>query len=83
MREFDLRWLTDAALDISRIACECKVWKSRRNHRTGGLVTFCGVFLPGSAGADDARFIRWKLEEFYELYRPDGLVVDCRELEYT
>lgn len=83
MREFDLSYLADAPLEISRIRCECKLWRSRRNHRVGGLATFRGVYQPGSAGKEDARFIRWKLEEFYELYRADGLVVDCRELEYT
>jgi hypothetical protein len=59
------------------------VWHSRRNHRTGGLVTFSGHYYPGSAGVDDARFIRWKLNEFYELNRIYGLVVDCRNLDYT
>ena len=81
--EFDLTRLADAPLDISQIACHCQVWRLRRNHRVGGLITFRGVYQPGSAGTDDARFIRWKLNEFYELYWPDGLVVDCRELEYT
>jgi hypothetical protein len=83
VRAFDLGRLTDAPLGVSRIGCECKVWKVRKNHRTGGLVTFRGAYRPGSAGTDDARFIRWKLGEFYELYTVDGLVVDCRELDYT
>src|SRR5262245_5866442 len=83
MREFEMNRLADAPLDISRIGYDCKVWKSRRNHRCGGLITFRGEYLPGSAGKDDARFICWRLREFYERSRPDGLVVDCRELNYT
>jgi hypothetical protein len=27
--------------------------------------------------------MRWLLSEFYRLHRPDGLVVDCRALEYS
>src|SRR5207248_4626508 len=83
MSVFDVRRLIDARLDISRIACSCQTWKSHHNHRIGGLVTLRGLYHPGSAGADDARFIKWKLDEFYDLYRVDGLVVDCRELDYT
>ncbi len=43
---------------------------------------FAGIYLHGSAGKDDARFIRWKLQQFYEVYRVDGLVIDCRRLKY-
>ena len=59
------------------------MWRSRRNHRTGGLVALRGVYPPGSAGTDDARYICWLLSEFYTLHRPDGLVLDCRSLEYV
>jgi len=75
--------LSDAPLYTSRITCDGKVWPSRRNHRTGGLLAFRGVYPTGSAGTDDARYIRWLLSEFYTLHRPDGLVLDCRELEYV
>jgi hypothetical protein len=75
--------LTDALLHVSGITCEGKVWRSRRNHRTGGLFVLRGIYPPGSAGKDDARYIHWLLSEFYTQHRPDGLVLDCRELEYT
>lgn len=80
---FDLSRLTVAPLEISEVRCEASTWKVRRNHRSGSLVTFRGTYLSGSAGVDDARLIRWKLEQVYELFRPDGIVIDCRELEYN
>jgi hypothetical protein len=81
--DFDLKRLHDAPLDVSGIRCEGKVWESRRNHRRGGLVTFRGLYRPGSAGTDDARLIRWRMYQFYELYGVSGVVVDCRELDYV
>lgn len=83
MEEFRMERLTDAPLYASRITCEGKVWQSRRNHRTGGLLAFRGVYPPGSAGADDARYIRWLLSEFHTLHHPDALVLDCRALDYV
>ena len=38
-----------------------------------------------SAGSDDARFIKWRIDEFCDLGYPlltDGIVVDCRSLDY-
>lgn len=78
-----LNRLSDAPLHTSTITCECKVWHTRKNQRTGGLVVFHGVYPSGSAGTDDARHIRWLLSEFYVLHGPDGLVLDCRDLEYV
>ncbi len=83
MEEFRMERLSDAPLHASLITCEGKVWRSRRNQRIGGLVALRGVYPSGSAGKDDARYIRWLLREFYTLHCPDGLVVDCRELEYV
>jgi hypothetical protein len=68
---------------VSGITCKGNVWRSRRNHRTGGLVALRGVYPPGSVGKGDARYIRWLLSEFFVLHRPDGLVLDCRELDYV
>jgi hypothetical protein len=82
-RMFSLERLVDAPMHVSRITCEAKTWHKWKNHRTGGLIVFLGVCPYGSAGADDARYIDWLLSEFYQLHRPDGLVIDCRELEYT
>ena len=83
MGSFPMERLSDAPLSVTDITCEGKVWPSRRNHRTGGLVVLRGVYPPGSAGTDDARYICWLLSEFYTLHRPDGLVLDCRELDYV
>jgi hypothetical protein len=79
---FPMERLSDTPLHVSGITCEGKVWRSRRNHRAGGLVVLRGVYPTGSAGMDDARYICWLLSEFYALHRPAGLVLDCRELEY-
>jgi hypothetical protein len=83
MGGFSLDRLRDVPLAISALACDCRVWESPRNRRTGGLVIFRGHYPPGSAGKDDALWIKWRLDEFDELARPDGLVVDCRGLDYT
>jgi hypothetical protein len=83
MAAFQMHRLTDAPLHASLITFDGKTWQSRKNHRKGGLVTFRGVYPSGSAGSDDARYMRWLLSEFYRLHRPDGLVVDCRALEYS
>lgn len=80
---FPMERLSDAPLHVSGITCVGKVWRSPRNHRTGGLVALRGVYPPGSAGKADARYIGWLLSEFYALHQPDGLVLDCRELEYV
>jgi hypothetical protein len=81
--DFDPKRLHDAPLEVSDVRCECKLWDSRRNHRRGGLVTFRGLYRPGSAGTDDARVLRWRLNQFYELYGVSGVVIDCRELDYV
>jgi hypothetical protein len=83
MGGFNLDRLRDVSLAISKLTCDCRVWKSPRNRRVGGLIVFRGHYPPGSAGKDDALWIKWRLDEFYELTRFDGLVVDCRELDYT
>jgi hypothetical protein len=75
--------LCEVSLDISAITCVCQSWELPRYHRIGGLVTYRGHYRPGSAGKHDALWIKWRLNEFYELARLDGLVVDCRELDYT
>jgi hypothetical protein len=83
MAGFNLDRLQGVSLLISEVACDCQTWKCPRNHRVGGLVSFRGHYLPGSAGKDDALWIKWRIDEFYELARLDGLVVDCRDLDYT
>jgi hypothetical protein len=56
--------------------------RSPRNHRCGGLIRFTGSYQKGSAGVDDARYIRWTLRQFLELAQIDGLVIDCTGLDY-
>lgn len=77
------RNLQEVALDVSAISCRCFVWSVSRTNRSAGLVAFAGTYRPGSAGKDDALFIRWRLDEFYSLERPFGVVVDFRQLDYV
>jgi hypothetical protein len=70
------------SLDISPVTCECRVWNVRHNHRVGALVTISGRYRHGSAGKDDALLIKWRLNQFHDLVRFHGLVVDCRDLDY-
>ncbi len=82
MQKFDSQRLSALSLEISAIRALCHTWRSPRNHRAGGLIAFDGRYQHGSAGADDARAIRWRLREFIELARVDGIVIDCTRLVY-
>ena len=83
MPKFDRSRLCPVLLEISEITAQCHIWRSPRNHRCGGLISFSGRYQYGSAGIDDARYIRWTLRQFLELARIDGLVIDCTKLEYV
>ena len=85
LADFDLSRLEDVSLEISSIQGSFQRWQLPKIHRAGGLATFVGTHKHGSAGSDDARFIRWRIDEFCDLGYPlliDGLVVDCRNLNY-
>ncbi len=85
LSDFDLSKLEDVSLDISTIQCSCQCWQLRKIHRAGGLITFTGTYQHGSSGSDDARFIKWRINEFCDLAYPlliVGLVIDCRALNY-
>lgn len=71
------------SLDVSQIQFSCQIWQEKHSHRTAGLITFVGSYPIGSAGKEDALFIRWKIREFYDLVKFSGLVVDCRALSYS
>lgn len=79
---FDRSRLRPISLQISAINVQCHVWQSPRNHRSGGLISFSGAYQHGSAGVDDARYVRWTLGQFLELARVDSLVIDCTALDY-
>ncbi|MDP2800726.1 MAG: hypothetical protein Q8O26_02475 [Phreatobacter sp.] len=82
MTTFDQKRLIDAPLAASALNASCRIWRSPRNHRMGGLVCFSGRYRPGSERSDDARFIRRTLMAFYEDCPVDGIVIDCRHLDY-
>ena len=84
MADFDLSKLEHVSLDISAIQFSCQCWSIRKIHRTGGLITFRGDYRHGSAGADDARYIKWRIKEFCDLtpQHISGLILDCRALNY-
>ena len=84
LADFDLSKLEDVSLDISAIRCSCQCWSLTKIHRTGGLIAFHGDYRLGSAGADDAQYIKWRINEFCDLspYHISGLILDCRALNY-
>lgn len=83
MHHFDHSRLLDAPLNTSLLRARSYVWHSPRNHRSGGLLSFYGCYKPGSDGRDDAHFVRRTLLTFYEIYPVDGVVIDCRKLDYA
>jgi hypothetical protein len=82
MTRFDHKRLIDAPIRTSVLTATSQIWHAPRNHRLGGLISFSGTYKTGSEGQDDASFIRRTLLEFYELYPVNGLVIDCRNLDY-
>lgn len=77
--------LEEVSLGISELSCRCWTWPVPRTQAIAGLVEFAGSYRRGSAGGDDAQFIRWRIAELCELRLPSviaGLVVDLRSLDY-
>ena len=68
---------------ISAIQYECYTWKVPKAPYGAGYIKFSGVYQHGSAGYNDARFIRQRLNEFAELTHIRGLIVDFREMIYV
>jgi hypothetical protein len=80
--------LEAVSLNISEIEYQTFTWKVPGTKVTGqkwaGLIVFSGFYRRGSMGKPDARFIRWRIDEFIDYVRNiDGLVVDLRKLDYT
>lgn len=78
--------LIPVSLDISKLECSCSVWAisfgRNRTSEYAGLIPFRGLYPTGSQGTQEARFIRWRINEFLDLQsRLRGLVVDFRELD--
>lgn len=46
-------------------------------------VEMAGRYPPGSAGDDDAQFIRWRLNRVERLVKPKRWIVDLRGLDYA
>lgn len=80
-----LKTLTPVSLDdISSLTCECFVWSASAS-LVGGLISFHGTYRPGSAGTEDALFIKWRTGQFCDLPEPgpiQALVVDFRDMDY-
>ena len=80
--------LIEVSLEISRIECRLFVWKVPRTSLIAGLARFAGCYAHGSAGSNDGRLIRWRIEEFRDCpfdvgpSRISGLLVDFSELRY-
>ncbi|HAX80868.1 MAG TPA: hypothetical protein DCY88_34785 [Cyanobacteria bacterium UBA11372] len=74
--------LTPISLDISSINFECYTWRYEQDSSDSAYVVFRGQYRYGSAGADDALFIKWRLNQFCDAIEPNRLIVDLRELDY-
>lgn len=74
-----------ASLDISDIKYSCYVKYINKHKITVGLIKFTGKYKYGSAGADDATFIKWKINEFCDSAYPfpvHSLLIDLTDLDY-
>lgn len=69
---------------ISAVEYSCSAWYAKKSRRAGGIITFRGEYRYGSSGTDDARYIKWKIQQFCDIDHPkiDGLIIDFRELDY-
>jgi hypothetical protein len=83
------RWprpLTEVSLCTSQITSAAYLWNVSRSNRKGGLIAFSGTYRHGSAGADDARLVRRRTEDFIDHGSsgglPWGVIIDLRDLEY-
>jgi hypothetical protein len=74
--------LIPISLDISSISFECYTWRYNLDASDSGYIVFQGQYRYGSAGADDALFIKWRLNQFCDALQPSRLIVDLRELDY-
>ncbi len=85
-RPVSLPPLQEVSLEISAIKTACYMWRIKRRSIYAGYTVVSGVYREGSAGAQDATYIHWRLNEFCDLTHPaliQGLVVDFTNLEYT
>jgi hypothetical protein len=70
---------------ISQLQYSCFQWTIPKRRVLAGLIRFEGIYQSGSLGADDALFIKWRVNEFCEYPNPGriyGLIVDFRSLQY-
>jgi hypothetical protein len=74
--------LIPVSLTISSLLFECYTWHSRIDSSIAGYVIFRGQYRRGSAGYEDALFIKWRLNQFCDLLEPSQLIVDLRTLDY-
>ncbi|MEM8642804.1 MAG: hypothetical protein AAGG51_28900 [Cyanobacteria bacterium P01_G01_bin.54] len=85
-KDFDLSKLKPVDLNIGQLNYSCQTWFNRKKGVRGGLIAFSGFYPRGSAGCDEAQFIRWRIDEFCthpDLFCLKGLVVNLRDLDYA
>lgn len=71
--------------EVSDLRYSCHAWVAGSSGYAGGIIRFHGEYRHGSAGAGDALFIEWRIEEFCDVQDPvqiQGLVVDFRDMRY-
>ena len=74
--------LVSVSLDISAIQCEFYTWRLKHDELLSGYIVLRGQYQYGSAGSDDALFIKWRLNQFCNAIEPSRLIVDLRQLQY-
>jgi len=79
---FSLPKLEPVPLNISKIESSCWKWRVSKTNHYAGCVEFRGTYRYGSAGSNDALYIRWTLNSFCDVAYVSGLVVDLRGLAY-
>ena len=81
-KDFDLKKLFNVNLNISDLSIQTKLWEERT--KIGAFVKITGKYGHGSSGADDAKYIKWTLNELFDHpdFFIDGVVIDVSDLEY-
>lgn len=81
-KDFDLNKLNPGNLEISTLEITFKVWAEKG--KQGVLVKISGKYGHGSDGANDAKYISWRLREVFDHpeYSFKGAVIDLTDFEY-
>lgn len=77
-----LQTLIPISLVKSEIKFDCYKWSLPEQDILGIYLVFEGNYKFGSAGRNDAQFIRWRIEQACEVLTHNVVVIDLRYLNY-